>query len=366
MKLKLLILAIMICAAIASLAQNPYDPPTSFAYQAVARDNTGNLITNQNTSLRFSIHVTSAAGAVVYQETQSVITNSLGLFAVNIGEGNVIIGPFSVINWSSGSKFVQVEMDVNGGNNYVDVGTQQMLSVPYALYSANSKQWNVNGSNINNTNVGNVGIGTINPAQKLDVFGTTKTTNFQMTNDAGANRILQSDANGNASWVTPVVSGIHTIGESYGGGIVFYVYDGGLHGLIAATNDQSAGIQWYNGNFRYTNTLGDGLGAGVMNTTLITATQTADNQIGNFAAKVCADYSVTVGGITYGDWYLPSRYELNLLYLQKSIVGGFASAFYWSSNEVTNINAWYLFFSNGVPNVSTKNSALFVRAVRAF
>jgi len=93
----------------------------------------------------------------------------------------------------------------------------------------------------------------------------------------------------------------------------------------------TAGIQWYNGTYRYTSTTGDGLYAGSMNTSMIVATQMADNQTGNFAAKVCADYSVTVDGVTYGDWYLPSKYELNLLYVQKTAVGGFESAYYWSS-----------------------------------
>ena len=54
-----------------------------------------------------------------------------------------------------------------------------------------------------------------------------------------------------------------------------------------------------------------------MNTAIAIATQMADDESGNFAAKVCADYSVTVGGVTYGDWYLPSQYELNLLFLQR-------------------------------------------------
>jgi hypothetical protein len=163
-------------------------------------------------------------------------------------------------------------------------------------------------------------------------------------------------------------STVHFIGESYGGGIVFYVYDNGQHGLIAATADQSIGIQWYNGTYRSTGTTGDGLGAGAMNTTLIVATQMADNQAGNFAAKVCADYSVTVGGITYGDWYLPSRYELNLLFLQKTIVGGFANSLYWSSSEYVVSNGYASFQSlgSGAQGYSGKEGLNLVRAVRAF
>ena len=59
-----------------------------------------------------------------------------------------------------------------------------------------------------------------------------------------------------------------------------------------------------------------------MNTSIIVATQIGDNQTESFAAKTCADYTVIDGAVTYGDWYLPSIYELNLLYLQKDVIGG--------------------------------------------
>jgi hypothetical protein len=176
----------------------------------------------------------------------------------------------------------------------------------------------------------------------------------------------------------------HVIGETYGGGKVFYVDDSGQHGLIAALADQSVGIRWYNGTVRYTGTINDindGLYAGAMNTALIVSTQISDNKNGNFAAKVAADYSVQEDGaspctgaaaeICNGDWYLPSKAELNLLYQQKNVVGGFASNAYWSSTEKgTGINggdyAWGQSFGNGNQDYVTKNRTLRVRAVRAF
>ena len=130
---------------------------------------------------------------------------------------------------------------------------------------------------------------------------------------------------------------MHTIGERYGGGIVFYVSENGQHGLIAATADQSTSIQWYNGVYSFiADTIKEGVGAGAKKTAIIIAAISKDNPKGNFAAKVCADYSVTVDGITYNDWYLPSIFELNLLRLQKDIVGGFTNYYgetYWSSSE---------------------------------
>jgi hypothetical protein len=157
----------------------------------------------------------------------------------------------------------------------------------------------------------------------------------------------------------------HYIGEDYGGGIVFYVYDNGRHGLIAATADQSTGIRWYGGSYTNTRARADGVGAGLKNTAIIIANQGPVD--GNeFAATVCNEYSVTVDGVTYGDWYLPSKYELNLLYLQKTVVGGFAGISYWSSTEISNNGAWYQYFSSGYQNYNYKDAAYYVRAVRDF
>ena len=111
--------------------------PQGIPYQAVARDNAGNLIKNQNIAVRFSIHDGTANGTVVFTETHSVTTDALGLFAVNIG-GGTSSGTLADVNWGSGAKFTQVELDVTGGSNFIDMGTTQMMSVPYALYAGSS------------------------------------------------------------------------------------------------------------------------------------------------------------------------------------------------------------------------------------
>ena len=114
--------------------------------------------------------------------------------------------------------------------------------------------------------------------------------------------------------ITPQPYGvIHYIGENYGGGIVFYVYDNGRHGLIATASDIT-NVTSGNGVSRTTNAVGNGIGAGMMNTMLLIAMQTNDNTSGTFAAKLCAQHKVTINGITYGDWHMPSFHELELLY----------------------------------------------------
>ena len=194
----------------------------------------------------------------------------------------------------------------------------------------------------------------------------TTTQRDAITQPVAGLTIYNTSKNGNetyngTSWVTNT----HYIGENYGGGIVFYVYDNGQHGLIAATADQSTGIRWYGGSNTNTRARADGVGAGLKNTSIIIANQGPVD--GNaFAATVCNEYSVTVGGVTYGDWYLPSKYELNLLYLQKAVVGGFANYVYWSSSEYVASSAWAQYFYNGAQSSNDKYGTYYVRAVRAF
>ncbi|KTD49595.1 hypothetical protein Lrub_0694 [Legionella rubrilucens] len=123
------------------------------------------------------------------------------------------------------------------------------------------------------------------------------------------------------------------------------------------------GISWRNGDSdnKITNAQGDGIGAGETNTRLIIAQQTADNQQGNFAALVAANFKVLGDGVTpcktpvapdtlcYGDWYLPSAYELQLLYqnLQSNNLSSFAPEFYWSSTEAGVSKAWLVNFASG-------------------
>jgi hypothetical protein len=111
--------------------------PQSFNYQAVARDASGAVISNQAVSFRISLLQGSATGTSSYTETHSVTTNQLGLVNFAIGGGTVVSGNFANINWSNGPYFVKVELDANGGNTYVVMNTTQLLSVPYAMYAGN-------------------------------------------------------------------------------------------------------------------------------------------------------------------------------------------------------------------------------------
>ena len=109
--------------------------PQKFNYQGIARNSTGAPIAGQAIGLRISILDGSATGTVEYSEAHNVTTNTYGLYNVSIGGGTVVSGTMAAIDWSTGNKYVKVEIDPAGGTSYTDLGAAQLLSVPYALYA---------------------------------------------------------------------------------------------------------------------------------------------------------------------------------------------------------------------------------------
>ena len=105
--------------------------PAGIPYQAVIRDNAGAALVNTAVSVRFTLHQNTTDGIIEFQETQSLTTNAMGLINTQIGTGTATQGTFGSINWSNTTKFIQVE--VNTGNGFVDIGTQQLMSVPFAF-----------------------------------------------------------------------------------------------------------------------------------------------------------------------------------------------------------------------------------------
>lgn len=168
----------------------------------------------------------------------------------------------------------------------------------------------------------------------------------------------------------------YSVGDFAHGGIVFWVDETGQHGLVCAKEDQSTGVRWYAGTTGVTRATGDGPFSGELNTSIIISSQVSIGDDGsNYAAQICNDLQITEGGKTYGDWYLPSKEELNLMYQNKATIdataganggSGFAGANYWSSTESTNLYAWYQSFVSGYQYGRGKYFEYRVRAVRAF
>ena len=152
------------------------------------------------------------------------------------------------------------------------------------------------------------------------------------------------------------------IGDEYQGGIIVYLDESGEHGIIAAPVDQSAGVQWYNGEYVDCGTVYGtwNFGYGKSNTEKIVEIQGA----GNYAAKICHD--LVLNG--YDDWYLPSDGELYQIYINKDWIGGFtASGNYWSSSEsYTSSMSFYYNNSTRDGAIMDKSAANRVRCIRDF
>jgi trimeric autotransporter adhesin len=111
--------------------------PQGFKYQSVARNSNGLPIASADVGLRIGVRDLTATGSLVYRETHVAATNEFGVFTISVGGGTVVSGNFSTIAWGGGAKYIEVEADFTGGTAYVSMGTSQLLSVPYALYSEN-------------------------------------------------------------------------------------------------------------------------------------------------------------------------------------------------------------------------------------
>jgi hypothetical protein len=151
------------------------------------------------------------------------------------------------------------------------------------------------------------------------------------------------------------------IGLAYQGGIIIYLDETLQHGIISATTDQGVGGAW--GCYGFAMGTSPGIGTGQANTTAIV------NGCGTagIAARICDD--LVLNG--YDDWYLPSRDELYLMYLQRDVIGGFAVTEFWSSSEDTEVSApayfaHYVAFYDGGQHWADKRNEHYVRAVRSF
>jgi len=351
--------------AIATLALSSFgQSPEGFKYQAVIRD-AGTVLTNQSVGIQMTIEQGSIGGTAVYTETFAPTTNAYGLVNLEIGTGTTT-DDFTAIDWSSGPYFIETAVDVTGGTSYVIMGTSQLMSVPYALHAKTA------GNGISTTQASEI---TANTAKVGLATGQTTT----LSNTSGTNTGDQdiSGITSNAALIAALEARITAlepqpavIGDFRDGGVVFWVDpNDNTHGLVCAVEDQSSGIQWYNGSYITTNATGTAIGTGQANTDLIIIAQGATET--NYAAGLAKAYS----GGGYTDWFLPSKDELNEMYLNKASIdatafsnggSGFASYFYWSSTAHGNGYAWGQYFNYGYQFYNDKSYSYYVRAVRAF
>jgi hypothetical protein len=166
--------------------------PQGVGYQGVATDASGIELVNQAISIRASVLSGSANGTVEWEETHATTTDTFGLFTLTIGQGtnttNGVQTSFADISWGTNTHFLKIEMDVTGGSTYSNMGTNQMMSVPYALYAESA---NINYDSISNllsndstfiTNVGG-GMGGGCDLSYPDGFGAPLSFKFESSNN---------------------------------------------------------------------------------------------------------------------------------------------------------------------------------------
>jgi hypothetical protein len=153
--MKLPLFSALILFATVFFAQSP---PEAINYQMVVRSNTNQLITNQNIAVKAMIRSGSPVGTVVYSERHQVQTNAQGLVNFAIGQGTTLSGVFSTIPWGNNTTYwLDVAVDFSAGTNYINYGTQQLISVPYALHAKTAgailSKW-MHGNGVPNANQG--------------------------------------------------------------------------------------------------------------------------------------------------------------------------------------------------------------------
>lgn len=158
--------------------------PQKMSFQAVVRNGSNTLINSAPVGMKISILQGSATGTPIYVETQTPITNSNGLVSLEIGTGTIVSGSFSSINWANGPYFIKTETDLSGGNSYTISGTSELMSVPYALFSANSTPGPQ----------GPIGLtgpaGPQGPAGSISYTFLNKTANYTITSTDIANNVI--------------------------------------------------------------------------------------------------------------------------------------------------------------------------------
>ena len=162
--------------------------PEKMSYQAVVRDASNNLSTNQAVGMQISILQTTASGTAVYVETQTPTTNANGLVSLEIGTGTVVSGDFTTIDWANETYFIKTEIDPTGGTNYTITGTSQLMSVPYALHAKTAE-------NITGTITENDPLYTQSVASEITAIDTTNWNNATQSLSIIGNQLTISTGN---------------------------------------------------------------------------------------------------------------------------------------------------------------------------
>lgn len=455
--------------------------PDGINYQAVIRNLSGTLVANSTIAIRIQVKQTSASGTIVFQERHSVTTSAQGVVNLVIGQGTLLGGNFSTINWANGPYYASLGVSFTNGTNYLDYGSQQLMSVPYALYAKNAgnqlNQWRYGNTspvaalgtlgdfylNMTDGNVyyksnpttwlltGNITgpIGLTGPSGAQGIQGVPGPSGAAGTNGvqgiqgapgvqgpqgiqgfagpAGTNGAVGATgptgltglagSNG-AQGIQGVAGPAGPVGAIGATGPIGPAGTNGTAVLYGATNPTAATA--FNGDFYInttTNTLfgpkangtwpagtsligpqgPQGPAGGLMAPTytigywqdlggyvfrissdgkhgLVSSTIDQGTCEATFAQNLASDpANYSVDGAKFMDWRVPTKFELNEMYTQRSGIGNFQNLWYWTSEALSGSSNyyWYQNFGNVIianPNNQSygQNGICSLRAVRSF
>ena len=318
-----------------------------------------------------------AIGYVAGQSNQGTLSVAVGNNAAQSGQGSQSVA----IGYAAGQNSQGANAVAIGGYSTSSFTNSIAIGYKATTTAANTIQLGGDGVVSGSTAITNV---------KTTGTLTAGTVTYPNAHNSTAGQLLSIDATGTAAWTTPATSGggTHAIGEVYGGGIVFYVWDGGAHGLIGANTELNNGqaTSWGGGSSAYVGTqnrygvLGGKLNTQrILNVIPVPTFGNGDNGTGNkSAAYWAATYlsaAVVVGGVTvtpqFSDWYLPNETELMLFATQRSYFPNcnFTTHDHWSSSERPDYAYLaYALGANSNTNIyqDAKTATKYVLAIRSF
>jgi hypothetical protein len=250
-----LILALLFGISLLNSAQ----APNMFNYQASIRDGAGLLLSSQEISMRVSLLQGSTHGTQVYTEKHNVTTSEHGIINIIIGTGNSSDN-FESIGWKDGPFFLKVEIDLQGGVNFTELGITQLLSVPYALYAEQAgtvaeTNWKRSGNNLY-YNDGKIGIGTDTPASLLNInsnIGTGDERDVFQLNNSNDGSLAFTGIKLKTGTSLGYFSAVQDFGPNYNGGI--YNNFGGFlrlynnnNGVVIYTDSENGIVKFCTGS----------------------------------------------------------------------------------------------------------------------
>ena len=285
--------------------------PQSFNYQAVIRDSSNSIISNQDIGVQIAILQGNANGNSVYTEIFSETTNDYGLINLQLGSG-ISTDDFNTISWENGPFFIETSIDVNGGSNYLLMGATQIMSVPYAIHSSTS-------TNSLNDSVQDDDADPNNELQALSLSNDTlylSNGGFVDLSSYSQDSINVYSAGSGITIINNIISVEscnYNLGQYYSslGGVVIYLESNGCHGIVADTADLGTfrqPIHEDSDTYFYKCDL-DFPYAGKFNTPKIVSLSTSWGDTAVNCAMACQN-STRYG---FSDWYAPSLSELLLI-----------------------------------------------------